>query len=241
MRIPLACRKTLTFWLGVAAVSAQIPEFGPDNPEGLVMYGNKQGRYAFLRKGTWTAQSLQARNGKGSAAAVSATELAAMRATMERLSAPLQATPTGSARVGFFVKESRGYSYPEADPRGPLLFEIGCFPFYNADTLRNGVFVADTGGETQSIYYEFNRLPGPQKQTVLVSETNADRQPVPFYPRPRETGRLAGLPVYDGQDLVIARAGRDPWAAAPYGRVLKAAMPAFEKDRATAQSRLDEL
>jgi len=40
---------------------------------------------------------------------------------------------------------------------------------------------------------------------------------------------------------VIVRGGRDPWLAVPLGRALKAAMPAYEKDRATAESRLADL
>ncbi|MBI5084085.1 MAG: hypothetical protein HZB13_05750 [Acidobacteria bacterium] len=37
---------------------------------------------------------------------------------------------------------------------------------------------------------------------------------------------------------MIARPGRDPWAAVPYGRVLKAALALYEKDRAMAEQRL---
>lgn len=234
--------------LGLTAISlaAQMPTFGPDNPEGLVMYPNKTGRYAWLRKGTWTTQPIQSRMAKGAAAAVTPAELASIRASFEKLTALFQATPTGNQRIGFFVKESRGFSYPDpyALPpgfplaRAPLQYDIGYFPFYNSDTLKNGVFVADTGGETESIYYYFNRLPGPQKQQAVAKEPNGDRTPVEFYPRPKEIARYQGWPVYDGGDLVVARPNRDPWIAAPYGRVLKAAMTLFEQDRATAENRL---
>lgn len=241
--------RALVWWLAAGCLLAQMPTFGPDNPEGLVLYPNKTGRYAWKRKGTWTVGSLQTQGYKGPSAAITAAELAAIRATFDKLGALFQATPTGTARVGFFVKESRNYQYP--DPytlpsgfpisRAPLTYDIGIFPFYTADTLRNGIFVSDTGGETESIYYYFNRLPGRQKQQLVAKEPNGDRQSVEFYQRPKEIGRYQGWPVYDDGDLVITRAGREPWVPAAYGRVLKAAMTHFEQDRATAENRLSIL
>jgi len=238
--------RTLLLWLAAGSLHAQMPTFGPDNPEGLVLFPNKTGRHAWLRKGTWTRPSIGTQSSPGPSAAVTAAELAAIRATFNKLSDLFQATPTGAARVGFFVKESRSYNYPNpyALPpgfpiaRAPLVYDIGIFPFYTSDTLKNGVFVPDTGGETESIYYYFNRLPGPQRHQPAVTERTGDRVPVEFYPRTREIARYQGWPVYDGGDLVITRANRDPWVAAPCGRVLKAAIPLFEQDRASAESRL---
>jgi hypothetical protein len=59
-----------------------------------------------------------------------------------------------------------------------------------------------------------------------------------LYLRPRVTGRYQGYPVYEGQDLVIAREGRDPWAAVSYGTALRLTLPLLEKDKATAEERL---
>ena len=36
-----------------------------------------------------------------------------------------------------------------------------------------------------------------------------------FYLRPRVTATWAGLPVFEGESIVVARAGRDPWAPVP--------------------------
>ncbi|MBK7928170.1 MAG: hypothetical protein IPJ98_11970 [Bryobacterales bacterium] len=234
--------------LGLTAVSlwAQMPTFGPDNPEGLVMYPNKTGRYAWLRKGTWTRKPFQTQSSKGASAAITAAELTAIRASFDKLSDLYQATPTGAARIGFFVLESRNYNYPNPSglpstfplARAPLPYDIGIFPFYTTDVIKNGVFVPVTAGETTPVYHYFNVLPGQQKQQPVAREPNGDRDSIDFYPRPKEIGRYQGWPIYDGGDLVIARPNRDPWIAAPYARVLKAAMTLFEQDRATAENRL---
>jgi hypothetical protein len=60
-----------------------------------------------------------------------------------------------------------------------------------------------------------------------------------FYLRPRETQRVGGMPVYEGQVLVAAAAGRDAWAPVALGRVLKAVLPMLEADRKTAEQRLE--
>jgi hypothetical protein len=52
------------------------------------------------------------------------------------------------------------------------------------------------------------------------------------------TANFHGFPVVEGHTLLIVREGRDPWVAVPYGRVLKAALPNYEKDRDAAATRL---
>ena len=99
--------RALLLGLTAISLSAQTPTFGPDNPEGLVLYPNKTGRYAWLRKGTWVRQPFQTQSSKGASAAITAAELASIRATFDKLSDLYQATPTGAARIGFFVKESQ--------------------------------------------------------------------------------------------------------------------------------------
>lgn len=221
------------------------PQFAPDDTEGLVMWPNGRGRYAWKRKGHWQSPPLIARNGRPAAPA----EVAAMTATLTALGDTLKATPTGSTLTGFWVKESRGYlSRPAIDlPPGvaptsvPFHFETGVFPFLIEDVLTNGKFVQANAGETESIYYEFNVLPGKFSRSPVATETNPAGQSLEFYTRPQIISRFAGFPVYDGQDLVITRQNRDPYAPAPLGRVLKAALPLYEKDRASAESRLANL
>ena len=79
--------------------------------------------------------------------------------TLNALSALFQTTPTGTALQSFWVKESRTIS--------PTGFSTG---------------------ETESVYFDFNRLAQP----VLASEANAE-----FYPRPKITGEFNGFHVYD--------------------------------------------
>ncbi len=45
--------------------------------------------------------------------------------------------------------------------------------------------------------------------------------------------------MLDDSVMLIARPGRDPWAPAAYGRVLKLAVEALDKDRVTAERRLE--
>jgi hypothetical protein len=172
-----------------------------------------------------------------------------MTAVLNSLSALLRATPEGGDPRGYFMKESRTYEYfnPGDLPPGvaaarlPVIFSAGFYPFLISDTLKNGVWTPDTGGETQSVYFFFNRLPGRYAQRPVAQEPRADGNPVEFYVRPDGKTTFAGFPVIEGQDLVIVRGGRDPWAAVPYGRALKAAMTEYGKDRAAAEARLADL
>lgn len=223
------------------------PPYDPNDPEGIVMYANGGGRYAWKRKGTWTAGPLQ--NPWGNPSRVppaNAADLKQMTAVLDALGAIQRATKEGGEPVGYFMKESRTYAYPQTAglPAGvtaarmPLEYSTGFYPFYIADTLRNGVFVPDKGGETESVYFYCNRLPGRFSKPVIAQEKGQDTAPVEFYLKPQVTATFNGLPVLEGQDLMIARQGREPWKPAPYGRVLKAAMELYAKDRDTAEQRL---
>ena len=140
-----------------------------------------------------------------------------MNATLDGLTALLKATPNGTTGEGFWMMDARALDYfdpfvlPEQTPLGkyPLTFHSGLFPFYQLDG-----------------------------SALLTEARPGDRPPEPFYLRPRVTATWQGLPVSEGQSVVAAREGRDPWAPVPLARALKAAMGAFERDRATAEARL---
>lgn len=226
------------------------PPYDPNDPEGMVNHSNGWSRFAWKRKGTWTPGALTSPYGRAAGvAAATAAEVKQMTVTLDGLTALLRATPEGGDPRGYFMKESRTYSYyDQADlPPGvstarlPIVFSSGYYPFYIADTLKNGVWVPDKGGETESVYFYFNRLPGRLDQRVVTQEKRTDRNPVEFYLRPDTSTKYRGFAVVDGQDLMIVRGGRDPWIAVPYGRALKAAMAEYEKDRAAAESRLANL
>lgn len=222
------------------------PPYDPNDPEGLVTYPNKSGRYVWKRKGAWTVAPLAPRAGE---TAVAPAARQAINSTLDKLSAMLRATPEGNSLLGWFMEEPRNYyqANPHDLPAGltpgalPIQFEAGFYPFYLAEDLRNGSYVQVRGGETQGIYFVFNRLPGPQRQTVVAQEKNGDRAPVLFFTRPSAKTTFGGFPVLDGQELVITRAGRDPYGPVPYGRALRAALPELEKDKASAEQRLARL
>jgi hypothetical protein len=195
------------------------PQFGPDNPEGLVITPNGRHRLAWHRKGIWKIDPL---NGPASP-----PDRQSVSATLDKLSTLIKATPTASALSGFWMKESRNLY-----PGNPHHFEIGFFPFYLEDVLTNGKFVPQWAGETESVYFQFNSLPGPLSQPVIAGG---------FYLRPQQTASFAGFPIFDDSNLLITRHNRDPWAPVPLRTALLAAQPEFEKDRQTAESRLASL
>lgn len=242
--------------LGALALLAQppswpkgAPTFPEGDTEGLVVLPNGRTRFAWKRKVFFQPGTVGVQTDHSTAAGPTAAERAAIAKTMDAISALLQATPEGSRGEGFWVSESRHiypvskYELPAKAPQAawPLMFTIGFFPFYHEDGLGpGGQWLLSRKGETQSAYFYVNSLPGRVRQDVLVSEDQGrDLAPVEFYVRPKETARVGGLPLYDGQEIVVARAGRDPWAAAPLGRVLKAATTKFEEDRVTAERRLE--
>lgn len=234
----------LTAWL----LAAQ--DQPSNDPEGIINHPNGWARFAWKRKGTWTIPRLSNPYGRYQGVPLaSAGDVQRMTATLDALTALLRATPEGADPRGYFMKESRTYAYfnPGDAPAGvaaarlPIIFSSGYFPFYITDTLRNGVWIPETGGETESVYFFFNRLPGKLDQRVVCREPQAAEQPLEFYTKPDLSTKYSGFPVIDGQDLMIVRAGRDPWQPVSYGRALKAAMAEYEKDRATAESRLATL
>lgn len=159
----------------------------------------------------------------------------------------LKATPTGSQGEGYWMMDSRnvGQAEPSIVPPGvalaryPLWYQSSQFPFYHADHLnKDGTWRKSVAGETESIGFTFNRLPEPRTTLIITEPPVGDRQPVQMFTRPRAIAHLGGLPIYENGVLVIARAGRDPWATVEVGRALGAALPQYEKDKQTAEDRL---
>lgn len=208
-------------------------------------------RHAWKRPVLWRTQTTRVAPGDARVPPASAAEVAAMSRTLDTLVAVFKATPTGSRGEGFWVNDARRLGFvhttmlpPGAPLKGwPLEFETGLFPFYHEDVQQGGSWRQSVRGETESIAFEFNRLPGPLQQPVIAREppVSPDREPVELFLRPRVTDTFFGLPVYDRDRLVIARAGRDPWAPVALGRALRALMPAYRKDRDTAEQRLARL
>ena len=225
----------------------QAPTFQPADTEGLVVSPNPRIRHAWKRKVFWRTEAEPGRGTFRLIPAHTAAERAQMTTTLEALTALLKATPNGTNGEGFWMMDARTFDYfdpfvlPEATPLGryPLTFDTGLYPFYHSDVETNGKWQLSVKGETDGAYFFFNRLPDMLGGSPLLTETRAgDRPPEPLYLRPRVTARWQGLPIYEGQSMVVAREGRDPWSPMPLGRVLKAAMAALEKDRKTAEDRL---
>lgn len=231
----------------IAQPRGQAPTFAPGDTEGLAVSPNPRIRHAWRRKIFWRTFSEPGRGTFRLIPPQTAAERAQMTATLDALTAILQATPNGSNGEGFWMMDARTLDYfdpfvlPEQTALGkyPLTFNTGLFPFYHSDVETNGTWQLSVKGETESAYFYFNRLPEALDGSPLLTEARAgDRPPEPFYLRPRTTATWRGLPVYEGQALVVARDGRDPWAPVPLSRVLKAAMTAFEADRKGAETRL---
>ncbi|MBX9599954.1 MAG: hypothetical protein K2X35_03080 [Bryobacteraceae bacterium] len=246
-------RLLLVLWLPAALLAQQpayeTPPLDANDPEGLVSSPNPAIRHAWKRKVFWKA-NYNPYGPEPPIPAYTPAERQQAIARLDALAAALKATPTGSEAEGFWVNEARllraqqVLSAPSGVPpaRLPLIYETGLFPFYHEDILSNGRWRLSVKGETESVYYTFNRLPGALKQPVVAEESRGrDRAPVEFHLRPRVTGTLSGLPVYDGTALLVLRPGRDPWVAVPLGRALKAVLPNHEKDRQAAESRLASL
>jgi hypothetical protein len=246
----------------VSALSRQIPRyepratapptFAPDNPEGLVFAGVRtDGRHAWLRPVMWR-QRVQANvPSHASVPRMNPAEQQAMMQTLDALVAVLKATPTGSRGQGFWVNDSRSLGFVDwhrtppavAVARWPLVFESRHFPFYHEDQLRpSGQWQLSISGETESIAFSFNRLPGAMQLQPLAKEpAQGERIPVELFVRPRVTATFAGLPVYEGDLLVVARKGRDPWAPVSMARALAATLPLLQQDRESAERRLADL
>jgi hypothetical protein len=234
--------------LAAAQTPTRPPTFDPGDTEGLVVSPNPRIRHAWKRRVFWKAESQPARGARTSIPPHTAAERAQMTAALDALSAVLKATPTGTTGEGFWVNESRTLDYVDPFPlpekmslgRFPLVFDVGFYPFYHEDVQTDGKWRLSVRGETESAYFYFNRLPASLDAPPILTEPRpADRPPEPFYLRPRVTATWAGLPVYEGKALVVSRPGRDPWAVVPVARALRAATAALEKDRKTAEARLE--
>jgi len=220
------------------------PVFEPNDTEGLVTSPNPAIRQAWKRKVFWKATA-NPPQGYGKAVPVpTPVEREQMTARLNTLSALLKATPTGSTGEGFWMNESRtlgGIDTSALPPklpaaRFPHQFSMGLFPFYHSDVLQNGQWRLSVNDETESVYFEFNRLPGRLRQPIVAQEDRgANASPLEFYLRPRLTAKWQGLPIYDQEVLIVARPGRDPWSPVTVGRVLTAALKLFEQDRKTAE------
>lgn len=198
------------FWILLLATAAAQGQKAPAyDADGNLLWPNGQGRYPLQRKGWWKVTG----------------QAGAGTAVLERLSALFRATPEAAAMTGYWMMESR-----TAAPGGE--YEARFFPFVIEEILRNGKYETAGAGETQSIGFTFNRLPGAMGRRMLVEGV---------FVKPRVTGTFRGYPVLEEQDLMMARAGREPWGAVPYAKALRLAMPLFEKDKATAEQRLADL
>jgi len=243
----------LLLLLGLDAAEAQRrtgpPTFDPADTEGLVVSPNPSVRHAWKRKVFWTISMQPGRGTFRVIPAQTTAERGQMTATLDALAVLFKATPTGSSGEGFWVKDSRTLDYfdpfvlPEKTPlaRVPLTFASGYFPFRHEDVETNGIWKKSVNGETTPAYFHFNRLPEDTQSTHVATEPRpGDRPPEVFYLRPRVTATWHGLPVYKNDYLLVTRGGRDPWAPVPMVRVLKASMGALEKDRKTAEDRLED-
>lgn len=227
------------------------PAFAADDTEGLVMAGPRgDGRYAHKRKVFWKVNQGAPALADRRAPAHTAAERQAMTRTLDALTGILKATPHGSQGEGYWVQDARQLDYvdvyrtpPDAPlARWPLTFDTALFPFYHEDTLRNGTWRLSVAGETQSVTFAFNRMPGTLNQPILAREPAVgDREPVEIYLKPRVSETWRNLPVYERDLLVVTRAGRDPWAPVSMGRALAATLAEYEKDRQTAENRLASL
>ena len=236
------------FCLSLLAQAPKPPQFDPNNPDGLVVSPNPKVRYAFKRKVFWKVGVGGTPTPLGKIPPYTAAERQQASAQLDALAAIFKATPMGGSGEGYWVNDSRTFGYGEiydlpgnaAFPRFPLNYSAAYFPFYHEDVMgNNGQWRLSVNGETESIQYRFNRHPEAVGQQVIAAESRGrELREVQFYLRPRVTGRIGGLPVYEGDVLVVARAGRELWAPAPLGRVLKAALPKYEQDRKSAEDRL---
>lgn len=231
-------------WLAPLAM-AQQP--GTTDAEGSYYWPNGQGRSPLQRKGKWQLNPLvQHSAARPPVTAASAAERQAMAATLERVSILLQSTPEANRLLGYWMNVPRRFFYAEAvdlppsvrAERMPLVFEVGFFPFALEDILRNGQYVPQWSGETTPSYYWFNRLPGNLGRRAIFTEEQTSGFRLETYLRPRVTAEFHGLPLLEGDALLITRPGRDPWVAVSYARAMRLAIPLLAKDAATAEERL---
>jgi hypothetical protein len=233
----------------LSLLAFQPPVFGPDNPEGLVIGPNGRTRHAWNRPVHWKTSGFSNMGlGNTGKPPFTAAERQTMAARVESLISLFKQTKEGREGKGFWVNEDRNAGfidytqYPPAIPTAkvPARHSVGLYPFYHEDDKKpDGTYKLSVAGETASIYYYFNELPGKINSPVITKEeVSADKQPIEFYLRPKVTGELGSYKVYNDLILVVVRQNRDPWAPAPLGRVLKAALKLYEEDKTTAERRL---
>ena len=152
------------------AVSAQMPTkaptFEPGDTEGLVVSPNPRIRYAWKRKVFWKIANEPGRGTFRLIPPQTAAERTQRTATLDALASLLKSTPNGSNGEGFWVNDVRTLDYfdpfvlPEKTPLGkyPLTFTAGYYPFRHEDIETNGTWRMSVLGETESAYFEFNRL-----------------------------------------------------------------------------------
>jgi hypothetical protein len=227
---------------------AQAP--GSLDADGNLYFSNGTGRLPLDRKGEWRIQSYGNPTGNGGRVPpVTVAEMKTLQATLDGLSAVFQATPEASRLLGYWMKESRTFDYakpvdapPEfAAARLPVSYSTGFYPFLLKDILQKGVYVPQWAGETESVYFWFNRLPGAMGRPVIAEETLPNEYRLQIYLRPRVTEMYKGFPLIERQDLLVTRPGRDPWSPVSYREALRMTMPLLEKDRKTAEDRLTDL
>jgi len=173
------------------------PQFAPGDDEGLVVSPNPRVRYAWKRKVFWRISSPEPSRPSRLIPAQTAAERVQITAALDALTAVLKATPTGSAGEGFWVQDSRTIDY--ADPfdvpattplaKFPLAFSTGLFPFYHSDLESSGTWRLSVAGETESVYFHFNRLPLSLDATPILTEA-----PVATTRRNRSTCARASPP-----------------------------------------------
>lgn len=238
----------ITAVLTISLLFAQAP--GSIDAEGNKYWANGTGRYPLKRKGVWKVSALTNPGGNFSGVpGATAAEMQAMTGTLDRLSAVFKATPEASVLQGYWMHESRTLNYaarvtqPPSVPVARIPFSFGTrfFPFVLEDVLKNGQYVPQFGGETQSVEFIFNRLPGDLGRETILEEKFPNEHVQNIYQQPRVTGTYLGFPVLEGQDLMIARPGRSPWAPVSYARALKLAMAKFEQDKKNAEEQLVRL
>lgn len=228
-----------------ALLLAQAP--GTIDAEGNLYWRNGTGRSPLKRKGVWRVRPL-ATTGRmmNASPAATAAEMKQMTATLDRLTELMKATPEGQSLTGYFMNDSRTLydRYPSEQPpavnmaRLPLVYETRFFPLALQDVKKGDQYVPVFSGETVSIPFSFNRLPGALGKEIILKERFANEHEQPIYLQPRVTSNFQGFPIYEDQALMIAVSGRSPWAPVSYGRALKLAIPLLEKDVASAEARL---
>ncbi len=146
----------------------QAPQFEPGDAEGLVVSPNPRVRHAWKRKVFWRVSPPESSrpsrlHSSADGRRTGADHRGARRAHRD---------PEGHAHrisrrgvLGAWTPASIDYADPFDVPattplaKFPLTFSTGLFPFYHSDLESNGTWRLSVAGETESVYFHFNRLP----------------------------------------------------------------------------------